>query len=219
MKAKIRPFKMPYVTSWSLLGLRGGKTKMDPNHKMFYIACTLFIFGVAMGAVFVSLDNMSLLEYLSYLTKNGLETRVSGKVLAIFVNCLIPHLVLMLFCWMFANCTFGMPFILFLIIYKGTGAGLMGGYIYRYYGGAGVLYNLFITMPPALIAAVGFLWLAVYSSKASVTLYAVAIKGTARNIKDVSADVYHYLALAGVAACVSAMLEAVLFKVFGGLFI
>ena len=214
-----RPIILPRTTTDFLAGSRGAKTKLDPNQKLFYIACGLFIFGIALGAVLVSFNNMTLLEYVSYLAKTGLESRVSEKIFVIFINCLIPHLVLMLGCWMFANCTFGMPFVLFLILYKGAGVGTMGGYIYRHFGGAGILYNLFIMMPPAIIAAIGFLWLGVYSVKSSVTLYAVAVKGKTRSIKETSAEVYHRLAVAGMLSCVSAILEAVLFKVFGGFFL
>lgn len=220
MKTKSKAKFLPRIQRSMLVGAgRRERIKLSPNSKMFYIACGLFVVGIAVGAILVSIDDLILLEYLSYLTKTGLESRVTSTISATFINCLIPHLVMMVLCWMFANCTFGMPFILFLIVFKGASAGLMGGYIYRYSAGMGTLYNVFITMPPTLVAAVGFLWLSVYSIKSSVTLYAIAVKGSARKISQTSAEVYHSLAVAGILSCASALLESILFKVFGGFFL
>lgn len=193
--------------------------KLSPNDKLFYFACCVFLVGIALGAILVSLNNHTLLQYLSYLTKNGLESRVTGNLIATFISCLIPHLVMLLLCCLFANCTFGMPFIVLLILFQGASAGLMGGYIYRYFGFSGMLYNFLITMPPAFIAAIGFLWLCVYAVKSSITLYGIAVKGLGNKIKDTSAQVYHALANAAALSCLAAFLEAALFKIFGGFFL
>lgn len=221
MKRKRRkPIAIAHLgrSSVSTTGYSGFK-KLDPNDKFFYFACCAFLIGIALGAILVSLDNYTLLQYLSYLTKTGLESRVTGNLFATFISCLIPHLIMLLLCYLFANCTFGMPFIVSLILFQGASAGLMGGYIYRYYGLAGMLYNFLITMPPTLIAAIGFLWLCVYAVKSSITLYGIAVKGLSRKIKETSAQVYHALANATALCCLAAFLEAGLFKVFGGFFL
>jgi len=197
----------------------GQQQKLDPFYKVFFILCCLFIIGIALGAILVSLKDYTLIKYLSILTKSGLEARVTGKLFATFISCIIPHLILILLCYLFANCTFGTPLILALIIFKGASAGLTGGYIHLASGAKGILYNFIFTMIPTLLSAIGFLWLAVYSMKASITLHSVAIKGSGRKIKDINAQVYHMLATAAMLSGASAIVEAILFKLFGGFFI
>lgn len=209
---------------------RAGKTKptqlrtrqpyrYSAEDKIFYVACGVFLFGVALGAVLVSLNNNTLLEYLSYLAQDGVEARTTGAIFSTFISCLIPHLALLLLCCLFANCTFGMPVIISLVIFKGASAGMMGGYIYRTTGAAGILFNLLILMPPVLMAAIGFLRLSVTGVKSSVTLHKMASKGGGSKIKETNAELYHTLATAAMLACGASILEAVLYKLLGGLFL
>jgi hypothetical protein len=194
--------------------------KLIVNDKLFYAACFIFVAAIGAGAVLLSINDSTLLDYLSLLTRTGIEARVSDPFYITFINCLIPHLILLLLSVLFANCSFGLPFIISLILFKGISAGLTGGYIYRIAGGAyGVLYNLGILMPPTIIAAAAFIWLAIYCAKSSVILYGIAFKGIGHNMKRVSGDVYHALAVAAVLSCVSAVLETVLFRVFGSFFL
>jgi len=198
----------------------GAKKKgKDPMARLFFVACFIFLTGIALGALVVSFDDVTLLKYLSNVINAGLESRVTGKLFVTFINCLIPHLIFMLLCLILANCTFGAPLIICLIIFKGIGAGLMGGFIYRYTGLRGILYNLFVTMPPTLISAIGFLWLCVWAVKHSITLYAVAVRGISRSTGDTSAELYHYLAVCGILSSLSAVAESLLFKYLGVFFI
>lgn len=193
-----------------------------PNHpkmRMMYFCCAFFLIGIAGGAVLIAINSGELVEYVATLTKTGLTMRVTAGLLPTVINCLVPHLMILLLCWLLSNCTVGAPGIIVLILYKGIGVGLMGGYIYRAYGGMALLYNLVLIMPPALIAALGLLWMAVYAIKASVTLHALAAKGAANHFKENSGAVFHSMAIAAVLALASALLEAVLFKLMGGFFV
>lgn len=118
---------------------------------LFYLMLLSLFVGVALGALHGRNADSSSLRSLDIIFRTDLSVRREGSMSAEFVSSFASAFIFLLVIFVSGLAIWGCAAAAVIPFIKGFGYGLSAGYLYGAYGGWGILYNLLIIFPGALL--------------------------------------------------------------------
>ena len=127
----------------------------------------MFVFllfaGLAIGSVYAKNADTSMLESLDFLFTTNLDARLTQNFAGTFCACLASDFIFLISVYLFGLAPWGIPFMLFIIFFKGFGTGLTAGYLFISKSLAGIGFYLLILLPGTFLFCIA---LVLFSSSA-----------------------------------------------------
>ena len=160
---------------------------------IFILLSIFFLFGIIAGSIFIRNADISALEKLDFLFFTNFQTRISTDLTSVFIASLASS-----FCFIFLSFLCGLSiwgsFLIPAIpFFRGFGLGMTAGYLYAVYSWKGILYQISIILPGAILCMLAIL-LAGYEGIAFSSKISFRIKRRigeiSENDKKISIKVY-----------------------------
>lgn len=121
------------------------------TNRTILLLAVLFLFGVLLGAVYITKADSAILDTLDYFFFSSIKTRMSHGFFQIFAASAASSF-LFLLCIFFGGLTmWGAFFVPVFSVFRGFGFGLTAGYVYGF-GAMGVLYQVMMVLPGAMLS-------------------------------------------------------------------
>lgn len=128
---------------------------------------TLFVLllfaGLATGSVYAENADTSMLESLDFLFTTNLDARLTQNFAGTFCACLASDFIFLISVYLLGFAPWGIPFMLFVMFFKGFGTGLTAGYLFISESLAGIGFYLLILLPGTFLFCIA---LVLFSSSA-----------------------------------------------------
>ena len=134
--------------------------KVIKDYIILVILAIFFLFGLIGGSLFIRNADFSALEKLDFLFFSNFEGRVASQLTSVFVASLASSFSFILLCFLCGLSMWGAFLIPAIPFFRGFGLGMTGGYLYAAYGWHGLLYQLSIILPGALLCMIAILFAA-----------------------------------------------------------
>ena len=181
------------------------------------ILTTAFVVGMVWGAFCAGNAENGLTEKLDFLFLSDFRCRCQQTMLYSFAASLTANFIFFVSNILFGFSVWGSFGVIFLIGFKGFGISLTGGYMYKYYGFAGVGFFLLVMTAGYVISALALITQGKQSVIFSKNLFAT-MKG---NPQKHSQSIYHYMvnnSFTLIALTIGSMADALLGTLFAGIF-
>lgn len=196
--------------------------KIIKDHIILVILAIFLLLGLMGGALFIRNADFSALEKLDFLFFSNFQGRVASQLTSVFVASLASSFSFILLCFLCGLSMWGAFLIPAIPLFRGFGLGMTGGYLYAVYGWHGLLYQLSIILPGALLCIVAILLAAregmVFSKKISFRSKK-GIEESSEQPQKMSMKTYliRYTFIIGT-ALVAALIDVATTACFSGLF-
>ncbi len=111
------------------------------------------IAGAALGAVSSKYADSGMMKKLDLIFLTNIQLRSSGNALALFTASLASNFLFLLAVFLLGLTLWGEAAVIALPFLKGYGYGLIAGFIYSSCGVNGIIYNILVILPGALVFA------------------------------------------------------------------
>ncbi len=140
------------------------------NHKVtiFMFICALS--GIIMGSVLAGCINLEVLEKLNHIFLNDFKERMIQNSGQTFVSALVGYFIFALILELSALAAWGSVAVPLLVIFRGIGCGVAGGYLYLIYGLKGIAFYILILIPGMFVSIITYCLFGVEMFKFSVKL-------------------------------------------------
>lgn len=122
------------------------------EHLKFFLLLLALVLALAAGALIVKHADEQAVSSFAQLILGHIRSRGQQSVIKTMLLSLSSNIILLGLIFVLGMNMVGTPFIPFVLIFKGLGAGAQMGYLYRFEGISGVLYALLIVLLPTLIS-------------------------------------------------------------------
>ena len=123
----------------------------------------LLFAGLATGSVYAENADTSMLESLDFLFTTNLDARLTQNFAGTFCACLASDFIFLISVYLLGFAPWGIPFMLFVMFFKGFGTGLTAGYLFISESLAGIGFYLLILLPGTFLFCIA---LVLFSSSA-----------------------------------------------------
>jgi cytochrome c oxidase subunit IV len=185
---------------------------------LMFIFVSLFFGGLILGCLTVKNRDVFILNKMSEIYSTYLLNKNTYTPLQIFINTFLLSTSSVVVSFFIGLCALGVPFIMCLPFVSGGIIGAVSGYMYETYLLKGLGYCAIIIFPAAtiiLVAQISSCKESMMMSKDMLSILATGRNKQANRFKDYCIK---HIVFTGVCAS-AALIEAVLFKLFSGLFI
>ena len=190
------------------------------DQRCFVLLTCLFIIGFLTGVLTVRTYNGAFPKYISNLFNNYFESRSRQSFFTTCLNSFSSDILLFLGAFASGLCIIGVPAVLFVLVFKGLGLGLVTGYLFSCFGFQGMAYSALLIIPVNLISCIALIFVSVGAFRFSSKLFALVRKNGTR-MSDFQSEFKLYCLSFGVLIIIlllSAILDAALSKAFIGFF-
>ncbi len=127
-------------------------TLLIKNKNLIFIYL-LFLSGLLCGALVIKSANAALSELIGSLVENLILQRNAQKFWLVFWNAFLTVLPYFLVLFLFGVSPAGPAVVPAVLFIRGLGAGLINGYLYRFFGIKGIAFSALLILPAALIVS------------------------------------------------------------------
>ncbi len=107
----------------------------------------LFLFGLAAGSVYAGGCDEEMLTSLDFLFTTNLDARLAQNAVGIFCACFASDFIFLFMVFLTGLAPWGIPFMPFIMMFKGFGTGLTAGYLFITYSLKGAGFYLLVLLP------------------------------------------------------------------------
>ena len=140
------------------------------NNKILLLMFFCLIVGMTIGSVSAGCINFETLDRLNAVFLTDFKQRISQSGTEIFVSSLSLYFIFALILELSAFAAWGIISAPLLLIFKGIGMGLSGGYLYLVYGLKGIAFYILILVPGIFVSSIAFAFFAVSAFKNSLAI-------------------------------------------------
>ncbi len=133
---------------------RNNKLLLLKNNANLIFLCMVFIVGIVVGTFATIATDKDTLNILDFLFLTNFKARMEQSLIYTFSATLSSSFVFLLMNFLLGLTLWGFLIIPSVSFFKGYGLGLSLGYIYGVYKIKGILFNLLVMLPSALIISV-----------------------------------------------------------------
>lgn len=189
------------------------------------VLAVFFLLGLMGGSLFIRNADFSILEQLDFLFFSNFQGRISSQLTSVFIASFASSFFFLFLCFLCGLSMWGAFLIPAIPFFRGFGLGLTAGYLYAAYGGHGVLYQLALILPGALLCIAAILLAGregiLFSKRLSLRMNRGKENGaeSAQTGKKLSVKMYliHYIFFIGL-ALLSALVDVATTACFSELF-
>lgn len=140
------------------------------NNRILLLMFLCLIVGMAIGSVSAGCINFETLDRLNVVFLTDFKQRIAQNGTEIFVSSLSLYFIFALILELSAFAAWGIISAPLLLIFKGIGMGLSGGYLYLVYGLKGIAFYILILVPGIFISSIAFAFFGVSAFKSSFAI-------------------------------------------------
>lgn len=123
------------------------------------VILSLFLLaGMAGGAVYARYTDSHILGQMDFLFAGDFKARIAESYLSIFTASFASSFLFLFACFLCGLSMWGIFMIPLVLAFRGFGMGLTAGYLYAFYGGKGILFNLCVMLPGATVCCLALLF-------------------------------------------------------------
>lgn len=111
---------------------------------------SLFI-GMIFGSFYAGIIDADMCEKLDFLFITNLNARLEQNFLGTFSACFVSNFIFLVSVFLLGITPWGIPFIPFVCLFKGFGAGITGGFLFSVFSLKGLLFYLIVLFPGIFI--------------------------------------------------------------------
>lgn len=189
--------------------------KFDYKTVIFF---TVLLCGIIFGVLLSNKGSLAWHTFFNTFVNNHLTVKATSSVFRNFCSIFFSFFLIILFDYVCGLCGVGAPFLYLTPLFLGAYCGTITSQFFYIYGASGLLYCLAVNIPCYAITAATLIKCCCFSSDISKEIFVYLISG--RN--DTKEKILHNYTLKYLLLCIpialSALLNAVSFKLFGRLF-
>lgn len=140
------------------------------NNKILILMFICLIAGMVVGSVSAGCINFETLDRLNSVFLTDFKQRISQSGVEVFVSSLSLYFIFALILELSAFSVWGIVSVPLLLIFKGIGMGLSGGYLYLVYGLKGIAFYILILVPGVFVSSIAFALFGVSAFKSAVAI-------------------------------------------------
>lgn len=140
------------------------------NNKILLLMFFCLILGMIVGSISAGCINFETLDRLNSVFLTDFKQRMSQSGAEVFVSSLSLYFVFAIIMEFSAFAAWGTAFVPLLLVFKGMGMGLSGGYLYLVYGLKGIAFYILILVPGIFVSSIAFAFFGVSAFKSSVAI-------------------------------------------------
>lgn len=197
--------------------------KIFKKHIVFILLSIFFLFGLIAGSIFIRNADISALEKLDFLFFSNFQSRISTDLTSVFIASLASSFCFILLSFLCGLSIWGAFLIPAIPFFRGFGLGMTAGYLYAVYSWKGMLYQLSIILPGAILCMIAILLAGCVGIGFSSKIYFRARKGigeSSETNKKISIKIYltRYIFITAT-ALVAALIDVATTACFSGFFL
>lgn len=123
----------------------------------------LILLGMVLGAMYAKSAESQTLKSLDFLFTTNLDARLSHSALGTFCACFASDFIFLISVYLLGTAPWGLPFELFVVMFKGFGIGITAAYLFISHGLGGVGFYLLVLLPGTFLFCIA---LALFSTSA-----------------------------------------------------
>lgn len=127
------------------------KLDIIKNNAVLFLLCIMFLLGIFVGAVSTKSIDADMLSLLDFLFLTNFNTRIEQSLIYTFSATLSSAFIFLLAVLLLGLTLWGFLIIPIISFFRGYGLGLSLGYIYGIYKIKGILFNVLVMLPGAII--------------------------------------------------------------------
>lgn len=140
------------------------------NNKVLLLMFFCLIVGMTIGSISAGCINFETLDKLNSIFLTDFKQRISQNRVEVFVSSLSMYFIFALILEISALSVWGIVSVPILLVFKGMGMGLSGGYLYLVYGLKGIAFYILILVPGIFVSSIAFALFGVCAFKSSVAI-------------------------------------------------
>ena len=117
----------------------------------------LLLLGIALGAVYAGGADKAFMKTLDFLFTTNLDARLSRGAIATFCACFASDFIFLTSVYLLGVSPWGLPFELFVILFKGFGTGLTAAYLVSAHSLSGLGFYLLVLLPGTFLFCLALL--------------------------------------------------------------
>lgn len=183
---------------------------------------TMFVFllfaGIAIGSVYAKNADASMIESLDFLFTTNFDARLTQNFAGIFCACLASDFIFLISVYLLGLAPWGIPFMLFIIFFKGFGIGLTAGYLFIGKSLAGIGFYLLILLPGTFLFCMALVQFSSFAFNFSKRMFLTLLnKGVLKSSLRVSTIAFSSRFISSlIITFLSAVLDTALWTLFAG---
>lgn len=138
-------------------------------NKIYVLFCGLFIFGIIIGSVFLSENNL-IMQYSEQIFKTYISVHKNSLFFEKFFSCLIRYVCIIALYFLSGVSMLGVATTPFIILWQGISFGYVSSYLYSLYGLTAISFNALVLIPPLIIFMVCCFSAAKYAVTFSISI-------------------------------------------------
>lgn len=135
----------------------------------------LLLLGLALGAFYAHKTDSDLLKSLDFLFTTNLEARLEKGALGTFCACFASDFIFLLSVYLLGLAPWGLPFELFVVMFKGFGTGLTAAYLLIINGLSGVGFYLLVLLPGTFLFCIALVNFSSYAFEFSRKMFLTVV--------------------------------------------
>lgn len=186
-------------------------------HTFFVV---MLLTGLAFGAVYSSAAQQGFLDSIDFLFLTNLEARLSQNTIDTFCACFASDFLFLLIIFLLGLAPWGIPFLPFVVMFRGFGTGLTAGYLSAVHSVQGGFFYLSVILPGTFLFCMSLVNLSsnsFYISK-QMLLHTISKKETQNGLRKHISQYVLACISSLITAFLSAVLDTVLWILFAGNF-
>ena len=140
------------------------------SNKVLLLMFFCLIIGMTVGSISAGCINFETLDRLNTVFLTDFKQRMSQSGAEVFVSSLSLYFVFALILELSAFSVWGVVSVPLLLVFKGVGMGLSGGYLYLVYGLKGIAFYILILVPGIFVSSMAFAFFGVSAFKSSLEI-------------------------------------------------
>lgn len=140
------------------------------NNKVLLLMFFCLIIGMTIGSISAGCISFETLDRLNSVFLTDFKQRISQGGAEVFVSSLSLYFMFALILGLSAFAAWGIVAVPLLLVFKGMGMGLSGGYLYLVYGLKGIAFYILILVPGIFISSIAFAFFGVSAFKSSLAI-------------------------------------------------
>lgn len=176
MKGIVFSFKKSDVQTNMIRGFRLSEVRYFFKRygvKLMFVG--LILFGLAFGSVYARNADSQMLSSLDFLFTTNLEARMAHNFAGTFCACFTSDFIFVFSIYLLGLAPWGIPVMLFVVLFKGFGTGITAGYLFISNSLAGVGFYLLVLLPGTFLFCIALVLFSTYAFEFSKELFFATI--------------------------------------------
>lgn len=184
-------------------------------HRDLVLLSIIFLAGMSVGAFYARNADAQALQRLDFLFAGNFKARVTDSYFSIFAASFASAFLFIFACFLCGMSIWGLLLIPFIPFFRGFGLGLTSGFLYSSYSWMGILFNLVVILPGALVCCLSV----IFAAREGIGFSRLLMSCGSKTINRTKFKLYilHFGVALGI-ACLAALVDLLLSACFGGLF-